>query len=60
MRLVPAAALSTIALAACMGDMGMMIPDVIDVPASAGRFDTVAAVDRDPSPTVVEVAPVGR
>ncbi|MBK7198887.1 MAG: multicopper oxidase family protein [Myxococcales bacterium] len=55
MRLVPAAALSTIALAACMGDMGMMIPDVIDVPASAGRFDTVAAVDRDPSPTVVEV-----
>jgi hypothetical protein len=56
MRLVRLTALAPILVAACMGDMGMMIPDVIDVPASAGRFDTVAAVDRDPSPTVVEVA----
>ena len=54
--------LLAIALTACMGDMGMdmMIPDVIDVPASAGRFDTVAAVDLDPAPTVVEVALTAR
>ena len=55
MRPVRLAALSAVALAACMGDMDMMIPDVIDVPASEGRFDTVAAIDRDPAPTVVAV-----
>ncbi len=46
---------STVLLTGCMGDMGMMIPEVIEVPPSEGRFETVPAIDRDPAPTVVEV-----
>jgi len=56
MRLSVSVALSAACVAACMGDMGMMIPDVIEVPPSPGRFDTAAAIDLDPAPTVVEVA----
>jgi len=38
-----------------MGDMSML-PEVIEVPPSEGRFETSVAEDLDPSPDVVEVA----
>ena len=44
--------------AGCMGahEMSATLPEVIDVPPSAGRFDSELAEDLDPSPGVVEVA----
>lgn len=39
-----------------MDDMGGMPPAVWEVPASEGPFETAAAPDLDPAPTVVEVA----
>jgi FtsP/CotA-like multicopper oxidase with cupredoxin domain len=50
---------SVVILSACMNhDMGEMnmLPDVLEVPVSEGRFEDEAAVDLDPSPSVVEVA----
>jgi FtsP/CotA-like multicopper oxidase with cupredoxin domain len=51
------------ALEACTGDHEMgdmhdmdMLPDVIEVPPSEGRFETEVAEDLDPSPDVVDVS----
>lgn len=41
-------------LSGCGHDMAML-PEVMDVPASEGRFATTLAEDLDPSPDVVEV-----
>lgn len=55
-------ATATAAFVACgmdmdmdMGDMEAILPEVINVPASEGPFETLVAEDLDPSPDVVEV-----
>lgn len=51
-----AAAIGVVA-SSCMGDMGdMMIPEVIEVSASEGPFEPIAAPDLEPAPDVVEIS----